>query len=212
MEKVKVFYENELKNISLGRNVVEEFIEKFENGIDLRFSQMKDKCLKHEDEIIGEMKHSFLELFEQINQRYQELDIRYIYISFLRTAFLNKTAMYRIDFYDQADRLSAMECAVYWDCKEISDVFYSILDELKDIFKRQSKLKGYVLEERIVELAEEVCSFTKPFIEKAILQLLEENANLWNREMPAFFIGEYMDKIEKVESMLSKTQSVGSEQ
>jgi len=199
MEKEKVFYENELKNISLGRKVVEEFIEMFEDMVDLRFSQMKVKCLKNEDRIIGEIKHSFLVLFEQTRQRHKDMDIRYIYISYLRSSFLGKTSTYRIDLYDQEDRLSEMECAVYWNCKEISDEFYSIRDELKDIFKRQSKLKDYVLDERIVELAEEVCDFAKPFIKKAIIQLMEENANLWKqREMPVFFIGEYMDKTEEI--------------
>jgi len=205
MKKITI-YEKELNAIMIGRKKTEEFILEFEEMIEQNLTEIGNKYKEKKPDLVLKMENSLLVVFEELKNTYWELEkmkktegLKYIYISFLRTSIESQKEIFRIDLYDEKGRAGEVECACYWECLELFSDFYKLRDKMKLFFQKQSKLKTYVLDERIIEVAESINSIAKPYIVEAI-----KNVNgviTWNVKELQIFIGEYLDKVEEVQTI-----------
>ena len=201
---MKLIYENELSQISIGRKVTEKFLEELEAQIEAGIREFEYECTYNQINLVNEIKNSLKTIFLKLNILYRNLqkqdmveDMEFIYFSFLRSAILTNNAVYQLDVYDKKGRSSTVECSYRWECIEIFQGFYNLKREIESKFRKQMKIKEYILEKRLMELGETMHEFAKPIIAEAIKQLAEDEY-LWEDKVPVIMIGEFLDKSDKI--------------
>jgi len=193
-----------LSQISIGRKAAQNFFEELEAQIETGFREFEYECTYNHKNIINNMKNSLKNIFLKLNLLYIDLqkqdlvgDMEFIYISFLRSAIFTNSNVYQLNVYDRKGRSSTVECVCRWDCIEIFQGFYNLKRDIEAKFRKQMKIKEYILEKRLMELGETMHEFAKPIIAEAIKQLVEDEY-LWEDKLPVIMIGEFLDKSDEI--------------
>lgn len=116
--------------------IMDEFKTKYVEG---RFYEESPKIYEmfenNKKSIIEELIFTFKEVCKKaINMQEQDLknDIKYIYISYLRTSLMQNSGIYRIDFYDDKWFLDKEECFVNIDLSFIYEPLFNHASELQE--------------------------------------------------------------------------------
>lgn len=80
-------------------------------------------------------------------------ELKYIYISLLRSAVPFKLPLYRVDFYDEQGQLDLVEHAEYWDISPVSDIIYTDVFSGDNPYYKLSGRENYGNEKNWVENA-----------------------------------------------------------
>lgn len=125
---------------------------------------------------IPQLSKELWDCIEDVRERFGQLEkegkadgLQWIYVSFLRTGLMDRSACYRIDLYDSRDRISDLECAGSWGFEYVYDKYYKIIDEIKQRIQGQMKIKLYEAE----DVMEFVTNEFRRNSDKAIKQLIE---------------------------------------
>lgn len=201
---MRSIYENELNQLSIGRKLAEKFLEELEAEIDTGIREFEYECSCDQINIVNSIKNSLKHIFLKLNLLYRNLqkkdmvgDMEFIYLSFLRSAILTNNAVYQIDVYDRKGRSSTVECACRWECIEIFQGFHNLKRDIEIKFRKQKKIREYILDKRLIELGETMHEFARPIIAEAIKQLAEDEL-LWGDKLPVIMIGEFLDKSDEI--------------
>lgn len=85
-----------------------------------------------EDELIAALE-SLCQLATLQHEQGRKGDIRYIYISLLRTRVMKNKAVYRIDAYDENWFLDETECAVEWSADFVFEPLFNRMTKLEQL-------------------------------------------------------------------------------
>ncbi|MDY8024493.1 hypothetical protein [Paenibacillus polymyxa] len=85
-----------------------------------------------EDELIAALE-SLCQLATLQHEQGRKGDIRYIYISLLRTRVMKNKAVYRIDAYDENWFLDETECAVEWSADFVFEPLFNRMTKLEKL-------------------------------------------------------------------------------
>lgn len=107
------------------------------NEIDKRYKQNKENI---ENELISAFELVCEKSLKLQNQG-EKGDIKYIYISFLRTSIIDNKSFYRMDTYDENWFLDKKECFSLWN----SDfIFASLFNHTKDLEHKKADYFGKI--------------------------------------------------------------------
>ncbi|MCI9584316.1 hypothetical protein D3Z50_03545 [Clostridiaceae bacterium] len=161
--------------------------------------QIEEEFIQKESEIA----RSFaIPLFDGL-KRYASLErekavgeLKYIYVSFLRTSIIAGSPNYRLDFYDDRNRCSLIECSEEWNFNYIFDFLKHIDNSLKKMFKEQTRVPEYELDNIIFELAEHYRKISDKKIDSVIKYMIEnrEEHIAFNHTVK-IYIGDFLDKV-----------------
>ncbi len=125
---------------------------------------------------VPKLSRELWDCIEEVRERFGQLEkegkagrLEWIYVSFLRTGLMDRSACYRIDLYDSRDRISDLECAGSWGFEYVYDKYYKIMDEIKQRIQGQMRIKLYEAE----DVVEFVTNEFHRSSDKAIKQLIE---------------------------------------
>lgn len=138
-------------------------------------------------------------IFEKLSKKHKRLHnekllgkAELIYISFLRGGILLHMPCYRIDLYDENDRVSEIECSQRWEPGIFNEIIRKGEETLTANFSRQSSAGMYFCEEMTLCLAEKLHDqFTLLLPE--VLQLLEQKQEKNFSSSIRVFMGEFLD-------------------
>lgn len=183
--------------------IKEEFMKEIHNKAEKMY---QESLLKIEAEYEKELENISKPLLEAIIQGledYQKLEtegktgsLSYVFISFLRTGILLDSPSYRLDFYDEKNRVSLVECAEEWDFSYIFNYLKDIKIELSKRFDKQSRVPGYELDHIIYDLAEKYKKLSDKKIEPILRLILEQNGiSLFGGKSVKIYRGDLFDRI-----------------
>jgi hypothetical protein len=103
---------------------------------------------------VPKLSRELWDCIEEVRERFGQLEkegkagrLEWIYVSFLRTGLMDRSACYRINLYDSRDRISDLECAGSWRFEYVYDKYYKIMDEIKQRIQGQMRIKLYGAED-----------------------------------------------------------------
>ncbi|MCT4509032.1 MAG: hypothetical protein N4A48_09790 [Tepidibacter sp.] len=165
------------------------------NEIDKRYKQDKEKI---ENELISAFELACKKSLNLQNKG-EKGDIKYIYISFLRTSIIENKSFYRIETYDENWFLDKKECFSLWN----SDfIFTSLFNHMKDLEQKKvdyfSKITSMDIDRIKFLESTKYHVLAVEFIKNLIFNFLE---NSKYKEMDktndiCILAGEYMDQSE----------------
>lgn len=167
--------------------------------------QMYQKSIKEIEETFEQQKSniavSMLKSITSGLEHYNKLELKnevgmlnYIYFSFLRTSIIFNNSDYRLDFYDDRNRICLIECTEKWNFDFIFSHLKHIYNKLKEKFDSQTKVPGYELDDIIYNLAEEYRKLADKKIVLVMQFIIEQNGNiLFGEKKIKFFTGDYFD-------------------
>ena len=107
----------------------------------------------------AELSRTLNSVVEDLYKEYTQLqdadvagELKHVYFSFMISSVLCKLPLIRIDFYDENDRVNAVDCFSGWDVSCVSNQLYS---EADIIAKQREVTEDYELERIWLELANE---------------------------------------------------------
>lgn len=140
-----------------------------------------------------------------INYQYRDLqkqgqvgELMWIYISFLRTAFIDQSPCYRIDFYDIQGCISNVECTDTWGFDFIFDNYYEIKTKVMNQVLKQTRFRTYESDSIMNGLAEYFRQLADARIPLLIKNIEEDLANLLNYRNVKILLGEFLDHAEVI--------------
>ncbi len=140
---------------------------------------VKQLCLKYKD----------FQLSEKTEQ------MRYVYLSFLRSSILDRRKWFRLDAYDFRNRASIIECSVSWEFEEMTNCMYTIVDVIRQEFKKQTIVKEYELDAIQYKLAEQIYAEYNQLIPEILERvLMNAGIELFGDNCVDFLSGEFLDK------------------
>ncbi len=121
--------------------------------------------------------------------------LNYLYFSFLRTSIVFGNANYRLDFYDDRNRISLVECAEKWNFDYIFRHFNNIYNTLNEKFEEQTRVPGYELDYIIYDLAETYKKIADKKIDLVLQYILERDGkSLFGDKYVKFYKGDFLDQ------------------
>ncbi|NEW09791.1 hypothetical protein GK047_28125 [Paenibacillus sp. SYP-B3998] len=124
---------------------------------------------------------------------------QYIYISLLRTSFMENTACYRIDVYDNNWFLDQEECFSLW---EADFIFHPLFDRRAALETQKTdyarKVTSMDIEQMLLEEAELYHMLALAFMRSRVGELIQSHAYQEMSKHPnlCIFSGEYKDRSE----------------
>ena len=191
--------------------ILQEFKDKYVNNRFINeIPKINKKIEKNEKVIKNEILLNFNKVCENAkNLQNQNLkkEIKFIYISFLRTSLLENKGIWRIDLFDENWFLDKEECFINLDCTFIYEDLFSFIEELQV----KKKEYGRTITEMDIEKIklQEGDKYHKLIIRifgDIINEFIEcENFKEMNKhEELMIFAGEYMDEVELLYESLSE--------
>ncbi len=162
----------------------------FKESVDIWMPQ-RDLLVSRAQVSLGKSLDLLCEKYKLLQEKEETEELRYVYLSFLRTSILCHTPWYRLDAYDSRDCISDVECGESWDFSEVSSRFYSGMEILQAEFAKQSRVKEYELDGIIYQLAEQYQQEYKDMFTEILEQILKEKEKkLLGEKRVDFMMGE----------------------
>ena len=183
--------------------ILQEFKDKYVNNRFINeIPKINKKIEKNEKVIKNEILLNFNKVCENAkNLQNQNLkkEIKFIYISFLRTSLLENKGIWRIDLFDENWFLDKEECFINLDCTFIYEDLFSFIEELQVKKKEYGRTITEMDIEKIkLQEGDKYHNLIMRFFENKINELIEcENFKEMNKHNELMiFTGEYMDEVE----------------
>lgn len=142
---------NALTEPKIKQKILAEFKDKYVEG---RFEDEVNRIYERLNENKEKIRESLLSQFKEVckkaaglQERNLKGNIKYIYISYLRSSLLEDKALYRIDLYDEKWFLDKAECTVDIDLNFIFEPLFRHINELQE----KKKEYGRAINEMDVE-------------------------------------------------------------
>lgn len=183
--------------------IKEEFLTAIHNRAEQMYQESLQKIEGEFEEEMANIAAALLEAITQGLESYQKLEtegnvgvLSYVYVSFLRTSILFDVPGYRLDFYDEKNRISLVECAFAWEFNYIFRYLKNIKIELSKLFEKQTRVPGYELDYILYDWAEVYKKLADKKIEPILRFILEqEGVRLLSGKSVKFFRGDFFDRI-----------------
>lgn len=175
-----------------------------------RYCQQAEQCFgecrscleENRQEILGKIKEELVDSMEALLAQFEELreageagELRYGFLSFLRTGIRGLGSWFRLDLYDDRERISETECGKELELSAALDPWRQGIGSVWKELGRQSQVRDYELEPLVFQLAEGYQKQVQGLLGEAMLSLLEESGEKWFGEGPAeIWQGEFMDQ------------------
>ncbi|MBC2580545.1 hypothetical protein [Clostridium sp. DJ247] len=191
-------------NSTINKNeALQDFIEKYIADrwqeelfvIDERYKKNKE----HIDNELISVFDSICKNALKLQNQDKKGDIKYIYISFLRTSIMDNKSFYRIDAYDKNWFLDKEECCTYWNTDFVFNSLFNHIEELEEKKKEYAKKITSMDIERIKLLeALKYNALVTEFIREMIPRLIETEGYIeMGKSLEiCILVGEYMDASE----------------
>lgn len=189
--------------------LVEEMIEKINNYAKEQTDLYKNKLHTNLNAQVEALRLSISKTIVNIYNNYLILkntsdvgDLESVYISYLRTAILDHSPCIQINLYDSSGREGLIDCYQKWEANNLFCPIYSMHQEILKLYDMQSSIKKSDINKIILRSSEQIFLFLKSIISRVIDFdiLLSETKSKYEIN---YFIGEYMDKSEKIERVRS---------
>lgn len=185
-----------------GDKIRSAFLLNIHKIIEQNFIESKARIQQKKEQFISVSQNSFQCCLENLCCKYKQLqelgeleEMRYVYISFLRSSILDQAGWYQMDAYDTRGLASLKECAEKWDFICITSEMYEIVNLIQAEFKKQTFVKEYEIDYIQYHLAERFHQEYKDFIYEILERVLYENGKkLFDYNHVYFMLGEYLDK------------------
>ena len=183
--------------------VLEEFKNKYmKNRFINEIPKINVKFQKNEKVIKNEILLNFNKVCENAKNLQNEnlkKEIKFIYISFLRTSLLENKGIWRIDLFDENWFLDKEECFINLDFSFIYENLFNFIEELQEKKKEYGRAITEMDVEKIkLQEGDKYHNLIMRFFENKINELIEcENFKEMNKHNELMiFTGEYMDEVE----------------
>ncbi|WP_297429475.1 hypothetical protein [Clostridium sp.] len=181
--------------------IMDEFKTKYvERHFEKEYPKIQENLDKNKDAARKEILCKFKEVCSKAKKLQEEAlknEIKYIYISYLRTSLLKNSSIYRIDLYDYKWYLDKEECSVNIDLSFIYEPLFNHVGELQD----RKKEYGRTIEEIDVEKiklkeADKYHKLGIKFLESIVNDLVEcnEYKEMKKSDEISILAGEYRDE------------------
>ena len=191
--------------------ILQEFKDKYVNNRFINeIPKINKKIEKNEKVIKNEILLNFNKVCENAkNLQNQNLkkEIKFIYISFLRTSLLENKGIWRIDLFDENWFLDKEECFINLDFSFIYENLFNFIEELQEKKKEYGRAITEMDVEKIkLQEGDKYHNLIMRFFENKINELIEcENFKEMNKHNELMiFTGEYMDEVELLYESLSE--------
>lgn len=182
--------------------VLDEFKRKYVEG---RFYEQSSKIYEYFEENKESIKKEILISFREGCKRALELqssgtkqDIKFIYISYLRTSIMENKGIYRIDFFDERWFMDKEECSVDFDMDFVYEPLFKHMEELNE---KKSEYGRTITEMNIDKIKMKESERYNKIALNILDDMVEDFINIDEyKEMKKsdeirIFAGEYMDKV-----------------
>lgn len=183
--------------------ILQEFKDKYVNNRFINeIPKINKKIEKNEKVIKNEILLNFNKVCENAkNLQNQNLkkEIKFIYISFLRTSLLENKGIWRIDLFDENWFLDKEECFINLDFSFIYEDLFDFIEELQEKKKEYGRsITEMDIEKIKLQEGDKYHNLIMRFFENKINELIEcENFKEMNKHNELMiFTGEYMDEVE----------------
>ena len=183
--------------------ILQEFKDKYVNNRFINeIPKINKKIEKNEKVIKNEILLNFNKVCENAkNLQNQNLkkEIKFIYISFLRTSLLENKGIWRIDLFDENWFLDKEECFINLDFSFIYEDLFDFIEGLQEKKKEYGRsITEMDIEKIKLQEGDKYHNLIMRFFENKINELIEcENFKEMNKHNELMiFTGEYMDEVE----------------
>lgn len=165
--------------------------------------QEYQECLKnlddHRKDILQSLYASWLICLRKLGDQYRKLqdsgvtgELCYGYLSYLRSGVLKKSDWFRMDYYDSRNCASIIECGGSLEGADILFArFNQCTDEIISMLASQSRVKPYMADRIIYQLADRYYKEIEPLILESFHRVIEEEGKaLYNTLTVTFYTGE----------------------
>ena len=191
--------------------ILQEFKDKYVNNRFINeISKINKKIEKNEKVIKNEILLNFNQVCENAkNLQNQNLkkEIKFIYISFLRTSLLENKGIWKIDLFDENWFLDKEECFINLDFSFIYEDLFDFIEELQEKKKEYGRAITEMDIEKIkLQEGDKYHKLIIKFFQNIISEIIEcENFKEMNKHNELMiFTGEYMDEVELLYESLSE--------
>jgi hypothetical protein len=181
--------------------LMDEFKEKYVSGY---FEKEYPKILENFKENKEKLKETIISKFSEVCNKAKKIqeenlkkEIKYIYISYLRTSIMENSGIYRIDLYDDRWFLDKEECSVNIDFSCIYEALFNHEKELQEKRKAYNRAITEMDIEKIkLKEANKYHEIGIKFLEVVIGDLVEcqEYKEMKKDEEINIFAGEFRDE------------------
>ncbi|WP_213592816.1 hypothetical protein [Paenibacillus woosongensis] len=183
---------------ALGHLLEHHVFDRWQGDLDI----ISDSYIQNQEATIGEFVSSVdaaCKKAAELQEAGMKGDIQYIYLSLLRTSFMEHKASYRIDIHDERWFLDPVECSSHWQADFIFDPLFKRMRELEAVKTSYARKISTMDIERILQIeAIRYHLFTIEFMRSMIPSILEcEGYNqLGKKPNICILAGEYRDRSE----------------
>lgn len=179
-----------------------ELLTQLSNASETLLQAELKNILKEHGKLIIENAESIAKTIDQGMKIYRGLqekglvgDICFLYFSFLFTGVLENKIKYRIDFYDENDRVSDIECFINWEFLEFSTCLNKIHKYLEDEFNTRGKEWSFEVDSILYTTALSLRSLSDHLLVKIWEEILTRKSWEWySREKVKIMVGELFDE------------------
>ena len=187
-------------------NLKNKVINELQTIADDRYLWYSQKIEKEIDTYIAEITEGLKLVLKNIYSQYIKLQetgevgrLKYIYLSFLHTSFLDHSPCFKIDFYDTRDCISEIECTGLWDFIYIFDCYYNIENEIIEKWNKQTRVLRHEINDMLIQLQEKFHCLADAWIITIIKNILkEDDVSILKKSDVIFMLGEYLDNSELI--------------
>ena len=187
-------------------NLKNKVINELQTIADDRYLWYSQKIEKEIDSYIAEITDGLKIVLNNIYSQYIKLQdsgevgtLKWIYLSFLHTSFLDHSPCYKIDFYDKRDCISEIECTELWDFKYIFDCYYNIENEIIEKLNKQTRVLRHEINDMLIQLQQKFHYLADAWIITIIKNILkEDDVFILKDSNVKFMLGEYLDNSELI--------------
>lgn len=189
-----------LKMTTDKKEMLKDFIEKY--VLDRWYEELiviDKRYRENKEDIEKELIYAFSTVCQnavKLQEENKKGDIKYIYISFLRTSIMDNKSFYRIDAYDEKWFLDKEECCTYWNTDFVFNSLFTHMQELEEKKKEYARNITSIDIDRIKLLeALRYNTLVIEFMREMIPKLVEiEEYKKMNKSLEIRILaGEYMD-------------------
>lgn len=134
----------------MSENLKKKFLYELQDMIDQELQNASNQIRDKFDENKATVADELSVILHQTSNHYRKLfaegrvgQLYSIYFSFLRSSMLDDYPAYRIDFYDETDCLSMIECSEMWAFSFVFSHFEKIKNKVQTSLQSQNKVKAY---------------------------------------------------------------------
>lgn len=197
-----------VKDEYIKQPLVQEITELVDSGLGTHRKKINQDFSSHIEEITEELWlhiESIYSRYEQMKACNNQEDLEWIYISFLRSSFIDQFPAYRIDLYDKTDRISEKECYGMWKFEYMYCDYYHTVRDVEKKLKAQTRLKIHEIEYLIIRLREEIRIDADNAIKLMILKGKEMFENkITSRQEIKIMVGDFFGKTEMIAKIVPK--------